>query len=56
MTYRIGEVARMMEVSVQSLRRWEEQGFILSIHRSPTNRRIYTETDITAIKEYLSTR
>ncbi len=56
MAYSIGEVARMIEVCPNSLRRWEKQGFIPKPHRRPTGRRQYTDEDVTAIKEYLNKR
>jgi len=56
MIYSIGEVAKMIEVCPNSLRLWEEKGFIPQPHRRPTGRREYTNEDIKAIKEYLNTR
>ena len=52
MTYSIGEVAKMLNVSTQSLRSWERQGFIPECPRSPTNRRQYSDEGIKAIKDY----
>jgi DNA-binding transcriptional MerR regulator len=56
MTYRIGEVARMLEVSTASLRSWERHMFIPRPHRSPTDRRLYCNEDIQAIRDYLTER
>jgi DNA-binding transcriptional MerR regulator len=56
MTYSIGEVAKMLNVSTQSLRSWERQGFIPECPRSPTNRRQYSDEGIKAIKDYLGGR
>tara|TARA_Y100000310_G_scaffold298129_1_gene331763 strand:+ start:152 stop:454 length:303 start_codon:yes stop_codon:yes gene_type:complete len=56
MTYSIGEVAKMLEVSPVSLRNWERQGLIPKPHRSLTNRRRYGAEDIEAIKNRLTTR
>ena len=53
MTYSIGQVARMLELSTQSIRNWERQELIPKPSRSLTNRRKYTEDDIEAIREYL---
>ena len=54
MTYSIGEVAKMLNVSTQSLYKWEQQGFIPKPRRTPTNHRRYSSEDIKAIKEFLS--
>ena len=54
MVYTIGEVAKMLEVSRESLRNWENQGFIPKCHRRPTDRREYTDTNVEAIREFLS--
>ncbi len=56
MTYSIGTAAKILEVSSQSLRKWEKQGLIPKPHRRPTDRREYTDDDIKAIKEYLNKR
>jgi len=56
MSYSIGEVAKMLEVSPQSLRNWEVQGFIPKPHRSLTNRRRYGDEDIRAIRNYVNSR
>ncbi len=54
MNYSIGEVAKMLGVSRESLRSWETQGFITKPYRNLTNLRRYTDTDVKAIKEFLS--
>ena len=56
MIYKIGEVAKLLGVSAQTLRRWEWEGFIPKVHRCPTNRREYNEEDIKKIKEELGRR
>ena len=38
MTYSIGEVAKKLNVSPQSLRNWEREGLIVKPDRRPTNR------------------
>ena len=52
----IGKIAEMLEVSPQSLRKWEKQGFIPAPHRRPTGRRDYSTEDIKAIQDYLNSR
>jgi len=54
MNYKIGEVIRMLEVSRQSLYNWERDGYIPTIHRTPTNQRVYSETDIQVIRDYIA--
>ena len=54
MVYSIGEVAKMLRVSPQSLRSWQKQGLIPQVGRRPTNQREYTDANIEAIKEFLS--
>ena len=53
MVYSIGEVAKMLKVSTESLRSWEKQGLIPKPNRRPTNQREYTEQGIKAIREFL---
>lgn len=53
MTYRIGEVARLLCVSRESLRNWEKDGLILKPQRSPTGYRMFSESDIQTIKLFL---
>lgn len=54
--YGIGTVARMLRVSPQSLRIWEQQGKISQPQRRPTGMREYTEADIEAIRKYLESK
>jgi DNA-binding transcriptional MerR regulator len=54
MIYSIGQVAKMLGVSRESLRSWERQGFIPKPMRILNNLRRYTDADIEAIKEFLS--
>lgn len=56
MGYSIGRAAEILNVSVQSLRSWENQGLIPKPERRPTGRREYSDEDIEAIKEYLNKR
>ena len=53
MAYSIGEVAKMLRVSTQSLRSWEKERLTPTIDRTPTNRRVYTNEDIMAIQRFL---
>lgn len=56
MVYSIGEVAKMLSVSRESLRSWEKQGLITKPYRILTNLRRYTDEDIEAIKKFLEKR
>ena len=56
MRYSIGETAKMLSVSKESIRHWEKQGFIPIPYRRPTGRREYTDEDIQAIRQYLDKR
>jgi MerR family transcriptional regulator, heat shock protein HspR len=47
--YSIGEVAQMLEVSVQTLRLYEERGLVL-VKKSAGNQRLYTQDDIDRIR------
>lgn len=39
--YKLNEFAKLLNVSVQTLQRWDKEG-ILKAFRTPTNRRYYT--------------
>ena len=54
MSYSIGEIAKMLRISRESLRNWEAQGLIPKPNRRPTDIRSYSDEDIEAIKEMLS--
>ena len=56
MTYSIGEVAKILDISPQLIRNWENSGFIQKPKRRPTNRRRYSNEDIQKIEEYLKRR
>ena len=47
--YSIGTVARMLGVSVQTLRLYERRGLIL-VHKSGGNQRLYSHSDIERLK------
>ncbi len=56
MAYKISEVAKMLRVSTDSLRRWERESLIPKPLRRPTEHREYTDADIKAIKQFLEKR
>lgn len=56
MEYSIGETAKLLKVSTQSLRSWEKQNLIPKPSRRPTGMRMYTDTTIEAIKQFLDKR
>ena len=43
--YKPNEFARLVGVSVKTLQRWDRDG-VLKAHRSPTNRRYYTDDQV----------
>lgn len=43
---RIGEVARMLGVSTQSVRRWEKEGRLQSTFRTPGGNRFYKQSEV----------
>jgi predicted site-specific integrase-resolvase len=45
--YKINEFAKMINVSILTLQRWDNKG-ILVAHRTPTNRRFYTHSQYMA--------
>jgi len=44
----IGEAAKLLRISKDTLRRWEKRG-IIKAHRSPTNRRYYKKEELNYI-------
>jgi predicted transcriptional regulator len=52
MGYSIGEVARMLEISTQSLRIWEKDSGFPNISRNLLSRRRYTDSNIEAIRNF----
>ena len=42
----IGAVAQILNVSIQTLRRWEKNGLIITARRTPTGHRRYRRGDI----------
>jgi len=47
--YTIGIAAQILQISPQTLRLYEKEGLILS-HRTPTNRRLYSDVEIAKAK------
>ncbi len=45
----IGEAAEMLDVSQNTLRRWDEQGILKSVHLNQSKHRRYREEDIQAL-------
>ena len=53
-TYRIGELAKELDRSTLSIKKWEENGLIPKARRDSRGWRYYTEDDINEIKRILS--
>ena len=53
MLYPIRAASKELGISSGTLRRYEREGRISKIKRSPGNRRLYTEENIKNIREYL---
>jgi DNA-binding transcriptional MerR regulator len=51
--YRIGELARDLDRSTLTIKKWEESGLIPKAKRDSRGWRYYTEEDIKEIKEIL---
>lgn len=51
-TYKAGEFAELIGVHIKTLQRWDNEG-ILVAHRTPSNRRFYTESQL---KEFFESR
>ena len=52
----VGRVAELLEVSAASLRSWEIQGLIPVARRTPTNQRVWDESQVQQIREWLASR
>lgn len=50
MTYTIGEVSKMINVSISTLRYYDKEGILPLISRTSGNTRIFTEGDIESLK------
>ena len=51
--YSIGEVSDILDVKESTLRYWEKEFKILKPQRTDSNRRIYSNEDIEAIKKIM---
>lgn len=50
MTYSIGEVSKMLDISVSTLRYYDKEGLLPLVNRTSGNIRIFDETDIECLK------
>lgn len=51
--YKIGELAKELDRSTLTIKKWEESGLIPEAKRDSRGWRYYTESDISKIKEIL---
>jgi DNA-binding transcriptional MerR regulator len=50
MTYSIGEVAEMLNISISTLRYYDKEGLLPLVNRTSGNIRVFDETDIECLK------
>ena len=50
MTYSIGEVAELLNISISALRYYDKEGLLPLVNRTSGNIRIFDETDIECLK------
>jgi DNA-binding transcriptional MerR regulator len=50
MSYRIGEVCRMLEIDTTTLRNWERMGRVPRATRTPMGFRSYTEDNLAELR------
>ncbi len=50
MTYSIGEVSKMLNISVSTLRYYDKEGLLPLVNRSSSNIRVFDKTDIECLK------
>lgn len=43
--YKLSEMAKLLNVSIKTLQRWDKLGILIA-KRTPTNRRFYTENQL----------
>lgn len=48
---RIGEASKLIGVSIKTLRRWDDKGFLKAIRINPKGNRLYKREDILKAKE-----
>lgn len=46
--YKVGEFAKLLNVTVKTLQNWDKQG-TLKAYRTPTNQRFYTEEQLNQV-------
>ena len=49
--YKVGEFAKLLNVTVKTLQNWDKQG-TLKAHRTPTNQRFYTEEQLNQVLNF----
>jgi predicted site-specific integrase-resolvase len=52
-TITISKAAKMLGVTVKTMQRWEREGRLIPVSRTPTNRRLYT---ISQIRQFMGSR
>ncbi|WP_367569338.1 MerR family transcriptional regulator [Lacrimispora sp.] len=50
MTYSIGEVARMLGLTIYTLRYYDKEGLLPNLKRTPSGTRIFVDSDIDTLK------
>jgi len=50
MTYSIGEVARMLGLTIYTLRYYDKKGLLPNLKRTPSGTRIFVDSDIDTLK------
>ncbi|RDU24157.1 MerR family transcriptional regulator [Anaerosacchariphilus polymeriproducens] len=50
MTYSIGEISEMLNISISTLRYYDKEGLLPLVNRTPGNIRAFNETDIECLK------
>ncbi|WP_446897057.1 MerR family transcriptional regulator [Clostridium sp. LBM24168] len=50
MTYSIGEISEMLNISISTLRYYDKEGLLPLVNRTPGNMRIFDDTDVECLK------
>ncbi|MDF3001149.1 MAG: transcriptional regulator [Bacillota bacterium] len=50
MTYAIGEVAKMLNLTIYTLRYYDKEGLMPFVERTPSGTRVFKESDVEALK------